>query len=1118
MEITAWLRGLSLTEYRQVFLDNGLDVEVLPYLTEADLEKMGVRLGHRKQMLRAIAALGEVAPPARPAPPPARPTDMAERRQLTVMFVDLVDSTGLATRIDPEDLREVIAAYHRRTAELVAGFQGFVAQYMGDGVLVYFGYPRAAEGDVERAVRAGLAIVGDTALQAGRQRPPLRVGIETGMVIVGDLMGEGEAQLRGVIGEAPNLASRLQAFAEPDSVIIGPGTRRLLGTLFELRDLGAVEVRGLAEPVSAYCVCGLARIESRFEAFRGSQPLAPLIGRDYDLKILMRWWDCGKAGEGHIILLSGEPGIGKSRLTAALLAEVSREPLIRLRYFCSPHHVDSALYPFINQLERAAGFERGDTPNTRLDKLEALLGQAGIAREDAGLIASLLSLPDGGRYPPIDLTPQRRRQRTLDVLIGQLQRLAAQRPVLMIFEDAHWADPSSIELLDQTITRIRRTPLLAVVTFRPEFTPPWTGQTQVTSLTLSRLSPENSAELVLKTAGDAMIDPAMVDEIVDHADGVPLFVEELTKAILEGGSAEASRAAGVQGAPTTVPPALFASLMARLDRLQPGKDIAQIGSAIGREFTHELLALVAAKPESELRSALEQLIGAGLIFARGMLPEATYLFKHALVQDVAYGTLLRRSRQELHARIADALERRLPETLESQPELSAYHLSRAGLVAKAVRYWLKAGERAAARSANKEAIAHLRAGIDCLANIADSPEKLRTEIDLNSAMVAVFQVTRGYGADIVVNALNHLLELCRQTGDADLLAPVLFQTWLSNHMRANYPAGGPLAAELLEVAQKSDDPVAQMGARFANGLHFFATGDLVVSHQHFAEGARIYHVYHGLGGGYSALRYAFVTGPADVAYTAWTDAMLGYPERGLAANREAAEIIIRTRHPFTVARGLVWCSFTALTCRDWTTAFKFADRAVQTANEQGFAFPGASGALARAAAQAMLEPGEAPLAEMSDSIHRYQQFGGSQLPYLLTLVAEASLRHADWDGASQALSKAHHWMAKSGERTVVAEVHRLVGDLLVMSGRGDGEAHFLRALQLARTQKARLFELRAASSLARLWRDQGRPEEARATLEPIYCWFTEGFDMPDLVDARLLLESLKPASRPIQSD
>ncbi len=1106
MDITTWLRGLSLAEDETVFLDNAIDIEVLPDLTDTDLEKLGVRLGHRKRMMRAIAALGEAAPAVASVPSPAAPRDVAERRQLTVMFVDLAGSTTLAAQMDPEDFRDLIAAYHRRTAEVVARFKGFVAKLMGDGVLVYFGYPEAAEGDVERAVRAGLAIVSDTALQAGRRRPAMRVGIETGMVIVGDLTGEGDARERGVVGETPNLAARLQGFAELDSVIIGPGTRRLLGTLFELRDLGAVEVRGLPDPVPAYCVLGLAEVEGRFEALQGSSPLNPLIGRDDDLQILLRRWEYAKAGRGQIVLLSGEAGIGKSRLTAALLTELSSEPHVRLRYFCSPHHVDSALFPFISQLERAAGFERGDLPDARLDKLDALLGQAGIAPEDAGLVASLLSLSDGGRYPALDLTPQRRRQRTLEVLTGQLEGLAAQHPVLMIFEDAHWADPSSIELLELAVSRTRQRSVLCVITFRPHYTPPWIGQAQVTSLILNRLTPDRTTELILKTAGDATIDPAMVDEIVARSDGVPLFVEELTKAILEVGGADASRVAAIMGAPANVPPALFASLMARLDRLQPGKEIAQIGAAIGREFTYELLTMVAARPESELGLALDQLIQAGLIFARGKPPEATYLFKHALVQDVAYGTLLRRPRQEQHARIADALEQQSPEILEAQPELCAYHLTRAGLAAKAVQYWLKAGERAAGKSANKEAIAHLRAGIDCLPEIAGSPEKLRTEIDLNSAMVAVLQVTAGYGADTVVNTLNHVLELCRQTGDASVLAPVLFQTWLFNHMRADYPTGGPLAAELLEVARKAEDPGAQMGARFANGLHHFATGELVASHRHFAEGA---HIYQSLGSGYSSLRYAFITGAGDVAYTAWTNAMLGYPEQGLAASREAAEIIDRDQ---TSLHGGSWPGVVLIHRLDLPgLADGLRIRRSGGANGQrtGFRIPRASGTVARGAAGAMLEPDAAPPAEMRDGIRRYERFGSSQLPFLLTLVAEVSLARGDWDGASQALSEAQVWMAKSGERTVEAEGHRLAGELLAASSRGDAEPHFLRALEVARSQQARLFELRAARSLARLFRDQGRLEEARATLQPVYDWFTEGFGMPDLVEARGLLESLE---------
>ncbi len=1105
MDIAAWLNGLSLREYEQVFRENAIDAEVLPDLTDADLEKMGVRLGHRKRMLRAIATLSQTPLAGTSVGSQIGPPAIAERRQLTVMFVDLVGSVALGTRFDPEDLREIIRTYQACVVTAVQRFHGFIARYVGDGLLIYFGWPEARETDAERAVRAGLAVA--TAVSAapvGDESLQVRIGIATGLVVIGEPIGSGDSRQQTAVGETPNLAARLQGLAEPGGVIIDSGTRRLLGTLFELCDLGAVELRGFSEPVPAYRVLGLAGVESRFEALRGSQPLAPLIGREDDLQTVMRRWDHARSGEGQIILISGEPGIGKSRLTAAILAEVSSQPHTRLRYFCSPHHTDSALYPFISQLERAAGFERGDTPNARLDKLDALLAQAGIAREEAGLVASLLSLPDSGRYPVLELTPQRRRQRTLDVLIGQLEGLVAQRPVLMIFEDAHWADPSSIELLELVMSRIRRMPVLALVTYRPEFTPPWIGQAQVTSLTLSRLAPDKTTELVLKIAGDATIDPTMVEEIVDHADGVPLFVEEMTKAILEVGGEGTRRVSAIIGTPSNVPLALFASLMARFDRLRPGKDVAQIGAAIGREFSHELIALVAARPESELRLALDQLIGAGLIFARGTPPEATYLFKHALVQDVAYGTLLRPPRQELHARIADALER-LSETLESRPELSAYHLTRAGLAAKAVRYWLRAGERAAAGSANKEAIAHLRAGIDCLTEIADSAEKLRTEIDLNSAMVAVLQVTAGYGADSVVNILNHVLELCRRTGDADLLAPVLFQTWLFNHMRANYPTGGPLAAELLGVAEKSVDPGAQMGARFANGLHHFAIGDLVASHQHFAEGARI---YRGLGSSYSSLRYAFATGPADAAYTAWIDGMLGYPKRSLAAARAAAEIIIGAKHLFTVARGLVWCSFIALMCRDWASAFEFGDRAVHTANEQGFEFPGASGAVARGVARAMLEPNAAPPAEIRDGIRRYQHFGASQLPYLLTLVAEVSLSRRDWDSASEALTEAQAWIRGNGERTVEAEAHRLVGDLLAASGGGDAEPHFLRALEVARAQQTRLFELRAARSLARLWRDQGRFDDARATLEPVYDWFTEGFDMLDLVDARSLLESL----------
>ena len=848
-QIADWLEKLGLGQYAQRFAENDITFAILPHLTDQDLKELGVTsLGHRRQLLLAIAEIRSVQ--KEPAPPSAAPAhDTAERRQVTVLFSDLVGSTALSARMDPEDLRELISAYHKCVAEAVRRFGGFVAQYLGDGVLVYFGYPEAHEDDAERAVRAGLELIAAVTALKTPASLQTRVGIATGLVVVGDLMtGSGQAHERGIVGETPNLAARLQGIAKPNTVVIAEATRRLLGNLFELKDLGARDLKGVAEPVRAWVALRASTVESRFEALHPSG-LTALVGREEETELLLRRWSRAKSGEGQVVLISGEAGIGKSRLTAALLESLTPEPHTRLRYFCSPQHTDSAFYPIIGQMERAAGLLHDDTLQQKLDKLDALLAQTSTSIQDAALIAEMLSLPNDGRYPTLELTPEQRRQKTLEALTAQMETLSRQKPVLTIFEDAHWADPTSLEAFGQVVDRIRMLRVLLLVTFRPEFDAPWVRHSYVTALMINRLAEHEASAMIDRVVGNKQLSANIRQDIIERTDGIPLFVEEMTKAVLEAES-ETAAARAIVAVPSpalAVPASLYASLMARLDRLGgPAKELAQIAAAIGREFSHALLASVVHQPEAELELALDRLIAAGLLFRQGAPPHATYLFKHALVQEAAYGTLLRRSRQELHARIADALERQLPETLESQPELSAYHLTRAGLVAKAVHYWLKAGERAAARSANKEAIAHLRAGINCLAEIADSPEKLRTEIDLNSAMVAVLQVTRGYGADLVVNTLNHVLELCRQTGDANLLAPVLFQTWLSNHMRANYRAGGSLAAELLEVAHKSDDPVAKMGARFANGLHFFATENLVVSHQHFAEGARI---HHGLGGG-----------------------------------------------------------------------------------------------------------------------------------------------------------------------------------------------------------------------------------------------------------------------------
>jgi len=662
-EIAQWLEKLGLGQYAQRFGENDIDLPILSDLTDQDLKELGVSsLGHRRQLLRAIAELDGASPAAAPvpAPPPVAASraeeGAAERRHVTVMFADLVGSTALSVRMDPEDLREVISTYQKCVAETVRRFDGFVAKYMGDGVLVYFGYPHAHEDDAERAVRAGLEMIAAVSALASPISLQTRVGIATGLVVVGDLIGLGSAQERGIVGETPNLAARLQGIAEPNEVVIAESTRRLLGNLFELEDLGPKDLKGIAGPSRAWAALRARSVESRFDALHASG-LTALVGREEESELLLRRWGKAKSGEGQVVLLSGEAGIGKSRLTAALLEHLSGEPHTRLRYFCSPQHTDSAFYPIIGQMERAAGLAHDDTPQTKLDKLDALFAQTSTSFQDAVLFTEMLSLPNDGRYPVLDLAPQQRRQRTLEALFVQIEVLTRANPVLMIFEDAHWIDPTSLEAFARTVDRLRALPVLLIVTFRPEFEPPWIGRPHVTALTINRLAQREIDALIDSVLGNKLIPANIRLDIVERTDGIPLFVEEMTKAVLEAESQSAAEHT-VRVVPPpglAVPASLHASLMARLDRLGSAKETAQIGSAIGREFSHALLASVMGKPEPELQSALDRLVAAGLLFSQGLPPHATYLFKHALVQDAAYGTLLREQRRTLHARIAQTL-------------------------------------------------------------------------------------------------------------------------------------------------------------------------------------------------------------------------------------------------------------------------------------------------------------------------------------------------------------------------------------------------------------------------------------------------------------------------------
>jgi class 3 adenylate cyclase/tetratricopeptide (TPR) repeat protein len=901
-QIADWLDKLGMSGYAQRFAENGIDVSVLRHLTDQDLEKVGVLLGHRRKMLAAIAELGGTAAAA----PERKPQDIAERRQVTVMFSDLVGSTELAARMDPEDLREVISAYQKCVAETVQRFGGFVAKYMGDGVLVYFGYPEAHEHDAERAVRAGLEVV--AAVNALKSDPSLqtRVGIATGLVVVGDLIGTGSAQEQAVVGETPNLAARLQAIAEPNTVVIAESTRRLLGNLFELEYLAAKYLRGIAGPVRAWAALRPGSAEGRFEALHGSG-LTELVGREEELDLLVRRWSKAKTGEGQVVLLSGEAGIGKSRITAALMETLTAEPHTRLRYFCSPQHTDSALYPIISQMERAAGFAHDDNVQAKLNKFDTVLAQSSTPRRDAALFAEMLSLSNDGRYPKLELSPQQRRQKTLEALTAQLEALASSNPVLMIFEDAHWIDPTSLEALGRAVDKIRTLRVLLIVTYRPEFEPPWVGRPCVTALTLNRLGEREIASMIESVAGNQPLPASIRQDIIERTDGIPLFAEEITKAVIEaGGEGALERAiASIPSSSVAVPASLHASLMARLDRLGAAKEVAQIAAIIGREFSHSLLTAVAHFSDAELGAALDALIRSGLLFRQGLPPDATYLFKHALVQDAAYGTLLRTKRIELHARVARVLDQQFLEIKENNPEVLARHYTEGGLAPQAIDYWQRAGNRAAKRSANQEAVAHFRRGRELLDTLPDKAAFADQELQLLIALGPALMTTKSSAAPDIGGVYARAGELARQTGRLADLFPTVWGAWLVAYTSGDFAAAKRLVGELFSISSSTKESAFTLQAHHAAWPTLWVTGFLAEARQHIASGLTFYRRD-------AHREQAFQYGGHDPsvcghASEALIATAMGYPAQGAQRMEEALRLAGELDHIPTLIHGL-WCA------------------------------------------------------------------------------------------------------------------------------------------------------------------------------------------------------------------
>jgi class 3 adenylate cyclase/predicted ATPase len=1119
-QIADWLQTIGLGQYAQRFAENDITFAILPHLTDQDLKELGVTsLGHRRQLLLAIAEISSVQKDSAPPPSVAAPHDTAERRQITVMFSDLVGSTALSARMDPEDLREVISAYQKCVRGVVLRYGGFIAKYMGDGVLVYFGYPEAHEDDAERAVRAGLELVVAVGALKTRASLQTRVGIATGLVVVGDLVGSGEAQERGIVGETPNLAARLQGIAEPNTVVTAESTRRLLANLFELREFGARDLKGVAEPVRAWVALRPSTVESRFDALHAGG-LTALVGREEETELLLRRWSRAKGGEGQVVLLSGEPGIGKSRLTAALLESVVPEPHTRLRYFCSPQHTDSAFYPIIGQMERAAGLAHDDTSKAKLDKLDVLLAQTSTSIEDTALLAEMLSLPNDGRYPSLDkLTSEQRRERSLRVLVSQIGALARQNPVLMIFEDAHWTDPTSLEVFGQVVNRIPTLRVLLIVTCRPEFDPPWIGRPHVAALTLNRLAQREVGAIIDRVVGNQLLPAKIRQDIIERSDGIPLFIEEMTKAVLEAESQVAAEQtiAAIPSQSRPVPASLHASLMARLDRLGAAKEVAQIGGAIGREFSYALLAAVARKHDAELQFALDRLIESGLLFRQGLPPNAIYLFKHALIQDAAYGTLLREPRRALHACIADTLESQFAEIAENQPELLARHYTEAGLIEKAALLWGKAGQRSVERSALIEAVAQLTRALDLITTLPSTPAVRRDEIRLQVALITPLLYVKGYAAPETKGAAERALLLIEQAKamgqtleDPLLLFSVLYGLWVANLVAFNGHMIRKLAGQFLVLAEKEGTIVPLMIGHRLTASSLMLTGEIGEGREHYDQAIALYDPaeHRPL-----TTRFGQDVAVAILSFRSLSLWLLGYPEAALADLAQALKDAREIGQAATLMYALIHPTmFVHIPCGNYTSAKAALEEVITLADEKGAPFVKALAMLDQAWILTLTGRPSDAIQMFTAEIAAYRSTGSTiYMPLHLSHLARAEAELGQFDDAWRYMDEAMMAIETTNERWFEAEANRIAGQITLLSPEPNAtkaQAYFERALMVARKQQAKSWELRAAMSVARLWLDQGKQHEARDLLAPVYGWFTEGFDTHDLKEAKALLDGL----------
>src|SRR5580693_6569660 len=813
-DLRDWLRKNKLEQYADAFEANDIDLDILPDLSEHDLERLGLSLGNRRRLLKAIVDRGAEVAPSKPIDPDGSSSGDAMRRQVTVLFADMVGSTALSGQVDPEILGSLIRRYQDATAGAIGRYGGFVAKFMGDGVLAYFGFPLAFEDAAERAVRAAIAIlaeVGGIDLP-GNARAQARVGIATGLVVVGEIIGVGTAKEHTIVGETPNLAARLQALAGPDTILVSEATRNLLGGLFELEHTGGHELKGFARPVPAWRVRGEASVESRFAAVRAGGNL-PQIGRAHEMGLLLERWQLARQGEGQIVTVIGEAGIGKSRSIEALRETLGGERHARINLQCSPHHGDNALYPVSQYLSRAARFAATDPRDARIEKLSALFAQRAASDPAAiPLLAELLSIPLAAAEPSPQ-TPAQRKASTLALIVEEFLRMGENDPVLIVLEDAHWIDATTLEMMMRLTDSIGRARSLALVTARPDFTAPWLARPHAALLTLGRLGRQECAQLVAGVAAAHGLSAETVATIVAKTDGVPLFVEELTRSVMES--------AGEHGA---VPATLKDSLMARLDRLGQAREVAQIAAVIGRQFTLSLLAAVASKGPSELEAILTKLAAAGIVFPEERGQERSFSFKHALVRDVAYESLLLARRREWHERIARALEKRFADIAASEPELLAYHFGEAGLPAPACDYRMRAGDQAVSRSAYTEAIAHFSTGLQ-LAGTLLLQDRMRRQLDFLLKLGSALVVVRGLQSVEVDDVYTRASEIGEKLGDGTRSFQAKWGLWINANLRRKTALARDRASELVTLARRSGDEEQLLEAYHCQWSTAFFRGD-----------------------------------------------------------------------------------------------------------------------------------------------------------------------------------------------------------------------------------------------------------------------------------------------------